>query len=335
MIERVCVVGGGVIGSLYAAHLASVAEVWMLTRRPEHARALEEEGLRVSGKHDFTARLRATADPVELPEVDLAILATKATQLDAAAGALAGRVSGATVMTIQNGLGAEEIVRRHGDWQLVSAVTFMSGDRHGDTHVEYELDTATWMGPYAGTDTPYERVREVERLLRDAGLEAEAFPDLLPAQWSKLVFNATVNTVAALTGLGHVELFAREEAPTDLGYLVHELMDEGKRVAEAAGVELHEDPWEMNVLAVRRGETRESDYAHVPSMLEDVRAGRRTEVDFITGALVREAERLGVSVPLHTTMYRLVKGREASFPGAGQAPAAEPGQRQTVERSSA
>lgn len=336
MSERVCVVGGGVIGSLYAAHLASVAEVWVLTRRAEHASALEEKGLRVSGKHAFTARLRATADPRELPEIDLAILATKATQLDAAASKLAGLVSGATVMTIQNGLGAEEIVRRHGDWPLVSAVTFMSGDRHGDTHVEYELDTPTWMGPYAGTKTSYERVGEIAQLLRDAGLEAEAFPDLLPAQWSKLIFNATVNTVAALTDLGHVGLFAREEAPTDLGHLVHELMDEGLRVADAAGVQLHEDPWEMNVLAVRRGETRESDYAHVPSMLEDVRAGRRTEVDFITGALVGEAERLGVPVPLHTTMYRLVKGREAAFPGAGQAPAAaEPGQRQTVERSSA
>ncbi len=335
MSERVCVVGGGVIGSLYAAHLAAVADVWVLTRRAEHARALEEEGLRVSGKHDFTARLSATADPDELPDLDLVILATKATQLDPAAASLAGRARAATVMTIQNGLGAEEIVRRHGDWQLVSAVTFMSGDRHSDTHVEYELDTATWMGPYAGTDTPYERVRELEGLLRDAGLEAQAFPDLLPAQWSKLIFNATVNTVAALTQLGHVGLFAREEAPTDLGHLVHQLMDEGKRVADAAGVELHEDPWEMNVLAVRRGETQASDYAHVPSMLEDVRAGRPTEVDFITGALVREADRLGVPVPLHTAMYRLVKGREASFPGAAQVPAAKPGERQTVERSSA
>jgi 2-dehydropantoate 2-reductase len=333
--ERVCIVGGGVIGSLYAAHLASVADVWVLTRREEHARAVEREGLRVSGKHDFTARPRATADPGELPELDLVIVATKATQLEEAASTLAGHASAATVMTVQNGLGAEEIVRRHGEWQLVSAVTFMSGDRHGDTHVEYELDTPTWLGPYAGTATPYERVLGIERLLRDAGLEAEAFPDLLPAQWSKLVFNATVNTVAALTCLGHVGLFAREEEPTDLGHLVHALMDEGKRVAAAAGVELHEDPWEMNVLAVRRGETQRSDYAHVPSMLEDVRASRPTEVDFITGALVREAERLGVEVPLHTAMYRLVKGREAAFPPEeGRAPAVA-GEAKTVERSSA
>ena len=87
-MERVLIVGGGVIGSLYAAHIASVAEVCVLTRRAEHARALENEGLRISGKHDFTARLRATADAEDLPEVDLAILATKATQLEEAATCL-------------------------------------------------------------------------------------------------------------------------------------------------------------------------------------------------------------------------------------------------------
>ena len=84
-------------------------------------------------------------------------------------------------------------------------------------------------------------------------------------------------------------------------------------MAAAAGVSLYEDPWEMNLHAVERGETAKSDYAHVPSMLEDVLARRPTEVDAITGALVREAERLGVPAPLHSAMYRLVKGKEASW----------------------
>jgi 2-dehydropantoate 2-reductase len=312
-IQRVCVIGAGVIGSLYAGHLARVAEVSVLTRRDEHARALNERGLRVSGKSDLTSTLHATADAAELPGAELAILATKATQLEEAAAKLAGRLPGATVMTIQNGLGAEELVRGYGDWPLVSAVTFMSGVRHDDAHVEYELDTETWLGPYAGTTT-YGHAQEIEALLVAAGLRARAFPDLRPAQWSKLIFNATVNTVAALTDLPHVGAFAAEERPTDLGRLVHDLMAEGKAVAAAAGVELHEDPWEMNVLAVRRGETlaAEGQYAHVPSMLADVRARQPTEVDFITGALVREAERLGVPVPLHTAMYRLVKARECA-----------------------
>ncbi len=293
------------IGSLYAAHLARVADVSVLCRREEHARALEEHGLRVSGRHDFTAELRAATDPDELPEAELAIIATKTTELDAAAARLQGHWSDAAVMTVQNGLGAEEIVRQHGDWTLISAVTFMSGTRHADTHVEYILDTETWLGPYGGA--PQALVDETAALLVESGLKAKAFEDLRPAQWSKLIFNSTVNSVAALTGLPHDPHFAERDRLEQLGHLVYDLMEEGKRVAAAAGVELHEDPWEMNVLATQRGSR------HYPSMLEDVEARRPTEVDQITGALVREAERLGVDVPLQTAMYRLVKAREASW----------------------
>ena len=307
MIERVCVVGAGVIGSLYAAHLSRVADVWVLARRPEHARALTERGLTVTGRAEFTGRLHATTDPSELPPPDVTIVATKGTGLDEATSALEGRFPGATVVTIQNGLGAEQIVRRHGDWPLVSGVTFMSGTRHDDTHVEYILDTETWLGPYNGI--PYEQVEELAALIERSGLKARAFRDLRPAQWSKLIFNATVNAVAALTGLPHDAHFAAEDEPSDLGHLVHALVDEGKAVAAAAGVELHEDPWEMNVLATRRGS------AHYPSMLEDVEARRPTEIDLITGALVREGERLGVPVPLHTALYRLIKAKEASWTG--------------------
>ena len=91
------------------------------------------------------------------------------------------------------------------------------------------------------------------------------------------------------------------------------MIDEGKAVAAAAGIELHDDPWEMNVRAVSRGSTADGEYAHPPSMLEDVRAHRPTEIDFITGALVREAERLGVPAPLNAALYRLVRGIEASW----------------------
>jgi 2-dehydropantoate 2-reductase len=304
-MERVVVVGAGVIGSLLAAHMSRVAEVWALVRRPLHAAALEQHGLRVSGRADFTATLHATTDESTLPDADLAILATKANEVESAAQRLAGRVPSATVMTIQNGLGAEDVMARHGDWPLLSAVTFMSGTKHGDQHVEYVLDTATWLGPYGGT--PFARAQAVAALFEESGLKAEAHEDLRPSQWSKLVFNATVNGVAALTGLPHDYHFTQEERPSDLGHLVHALVDEGRAVATAAGVELREDPWQMNLLATRRGSR------HYPSMLEDVEAHRPTEADFIGGALVREAERHGVAAPLHTAVYRLVKAREASY----------------------
>src|SRR6185312_3599388 len=177
--------------------------------------------------------------------------------------------------------------------------------KHSDTHVEYILDTETWLGPYDGASL--ELAESVGELIARSGLKVEVLPDLRPAQWSKLIFNATVNGVAALTGLPHDFHFAQEDEPADLGHLVHQLVDEGKAVAAAAGVKLAEDPWEMNVLATQRGSR------HYPSMLEDVEARRPTEVDFITGALVREAAHRRVEAPLLTAVYRLVKAREASY----------------------
>ena len=304
-VTHVCVAGAGAIGSLLAGHLARVAEVSVLTRRPEHAAALERKGLRVSGRSDFTASVTASDDPARLPRADLVILACKGTDLEALSSRLEGHFPEATVMTVQNGLGAEEIAGAHGDWPLLSAVTFMSGTRHGDTHVEYVLDTATWIGPYRGTTG--DDARAVAALIASSGLAAEGFDDLRPAQWSKLIFNATVNGVAALTELPHDFHFAEVDDDAALGLLVRDLVEEGKATAAAAGVVLREDPWEMNVLATQRG------HRHYPSMLEDVEAKRPTEVELINGSLVREARRLGVGVPLQTAVYRLVKAKEASY----------------------
>jgi 2-dehydropantoate 2-reductase len=303
--ERVLVAGAGAIGSLLAGHLAQVCDVSVLTRRADHAEALNSAGLRVSGHSQLVGAVHAAAEPDELPDPDLVLVCCKGTDLPSLAARLHGRYAGATVMTLQNGLGAEDVLAAEGAWPILSAVTFMSGTRHSDTHVEYILDTETWIGPARGSSAA--DAEAVAALLRSAGLKAAAFPDLRPAQWSKLIFNASVNTVAALTGLPHEPRFAARETAADLGNLVYELIAEGKAVAAAAGVELSEDPWEMNVHATQRGS------AHYPSMLEDVEARRLTEIDQITGALLREAARAGIEAPLHTALYRLVKGKEASF----------------------
>jgi 2-dehydropantoate 2-reductase len=305
LTDGIWVIGGGVIGSLFAAHLSRVAEVTLLCRRAEHAATVSENGIRVSGRADFVGRPRASTDPTGLADARFAIVATKANDVETAAAQLEGRLGDGSVMTVQNGLGAEEVVRDHGSWPQLSAVTFMSGTKLADDHVEYVLDTPTWLAPYE--DAPLELAERTASLIVESGLKAEAMPDLEPARWSKLIFNATVNSVAALTGLPHDHHFAELEQPTDLGHLVRGLMDEGKQIAAAAGIALREDPWEMNVLATQRGSR------HYPSMLEDVEARRPTEVDFITGALVREAERRGIEAPLMTAVYRLVKAREASY----------------------
>src|SRR5712692_7102943 len=274
-MKRVCIVGCGSIGSLYAAHLARVAEVWAFVRRPEHARALNERGLHVTGTHDFHASLRASHDPGALPEFDLGIVSCKATQTAGAVGPVAHLFRNGAILSSQNGLGSEEIIAGLARTYVIRGTTFMSGTRHSDTHVQYELDTQTWMGPFEPTKTPFSLVQDAADLINRSGLKAVALQDARPAQWSKLIFNASVNSVAALTELPHSFHFADENQFSDLGRLLHDLISEGKRIAAALGVELHDDPWEMNKVGAQTD--------HPPSMLYDIRHKLRTEIDFLGG----------------------------------------------------
>ncbi|MGH9816584.1 MAG: ketopantoate reductase family protein, partial [Candidatus Acidiferrales bacterium] len=313
---RICIVGCGSIGSLYAAHLARVAEVWAFVRREEHARALNESGLRVTGvgtglsrpscsPRDFTSQLKAATDPAKLPKFNFGIVATKALQTAEGIAPVANLFPEGAVLSAMNGLGGEEVIASHTRGYVMRGTTFMSGSRVSDTHVKMELDTATWMGPYEPTSTPFALVEELAELIKAGGLKAEALRDARPAQWSKLIFNASVNSVSALTDLPHCNEFAEEANFGDLGRLLHDLIDEGKRVAAALGITLHEDPWEMNKIGAQTD--------HPPSMLYDVQLKLRTEVDFLGGAIAHEAARAGVPAPLHTALYRLIKGKELSW----------------------
>ena len=295
---------------MYAAHLARVAEVWAYVRRAEHAKALNEQGLRVSGTHEFHAELRATNDASTLPQFDLGIVSCKATQTPAALTPVARLFKNGAILSSQNGLGSEEIITEIAQTYVMRGTTFMSGTRVTDTHVRYELDTATWMGPFEPTKTPFSLVQEAAALIHSSGLKAVALEDARPAQWSKLIFNSAVNAVAALTELPHSFHFAEEKHFSDLGHLLHALIEEGKKVAEGVGVKLHEDPWEMNKIGAQTD--------HPPSMLYDIRHKLETEVDFLGGAIAREAHRVGIPAPLHTALYRLIKAKEVSWTYTGK-----------------
>jgi hypothetical protein len=139
----------------------------------------------VSGNGEFVAYPHATADAATLPSCDVVIVATKATDVGEAVARLSRLVPDACVMTTQNGLGADQIVRRFGPWQMISAVTFMSGRRDGDTDVEYEMDTATWLGPSVDVPPTVERVAAVGEPSMDRGNPAPdrqrcGRPDPLP-----------------------------------------------------------------------------------------------------------------------------------------------------------
>ncbi|MBZ5529465.1 MAG: 2-dehydropantoate 2-reductase [Acidobacteriia bacterium] len=309
-MKRICIIGVGSIGSLYAAHLARVAEVWAFVRRPEHARAINEQGIRLTGTHEFHARPRASCQPTEMPQFDLGIVCCKATQTEEAVRPVAHLFAQGAVLSLQNGLGSEEVIHAVTGGQVIRGTTFVSGTRHSDTHVQLELDTEAWVGPYEPSGTPFSKVKEAAELIVAGGLKAVALEDARPAQWTKLIFNASVNSAAALTELVHSEHYAREEKFDDLGHLLHDLIKEGQSVAAGLGITLRDDPWEMNKIGARTD--------HPPSMLYDIRNKLKTEVDYLGGAIAREAHRAGLPAPLHTALYRLIRGKESSWTYAGK-----------------
>src|SRR5260370_40529303 len=109
-MKKVCIIGCGAIGSLYAAHLARVAEVWAFVRREEHAAELNSRGLRVTGTHNFAVPIKATTSAKDLPDCDLGIVATKATQVKESFRLVGRRFDKGAVLSAQNGVGSEEII---------------------------------------------------------------------------------------------------------------------------------------------------------------------------------------------------------------------------------
>ena len=222
-------------------------------------------------------RVHATADPAELPDFDLGIVATKATQLEEAA-ARARRP-----LPRRDADDDPERPRRRGARARARRLAAaLGGDVHDAASATRTRTSSTSSTPRPGSGrspgtATYEQAQEIEALLVAVG---PARPRL-PRPAAGAVVEADLQRDREHGRRAHRPAARRRvrraaSTTTDLGHLVHDLMDEGKAVAAAAGVELHEDPWEMNVHAVRRGETlaAEGHYAHVPSMLEDVRAGR-------------------------------------------------------------
>jgi 2-dehydropantoate 2-reductase len=305
---RVAVLGCGAIGSLYAAHLARVpdVEVWAVDPYEAHMDAIARDGLRVTGLVDFVAPLRALTDAGGLPRCEFAIVATKAPHTRDAVAAARHAISEAAVVSLQNGLGNEEIVA-----ELVPRV--VRGSIVPAGHVTapgvVNLDGAgeTWLGPFEPSPASMDEIRQLADLMSDGGLVAHALEDARGPQWTKVVFNSATSPLSALTGL------TVGQVCTDVGLRVQvdRLIDEALEVCAAAGITLLRDPRHSVEEAV------EIAFWHKPSMLQDVQAQRRTEIDVLNGGIAAEGARVGVSTPMHDAMVALVCGHELSWQEPG------------------
>jgi len=302
---RICVIGCGAVGSLFAAHLArgGEAEVWAYDVWKDHVEAIRASGLRLSGAANFTARLHATSDAKDIPRCDYGIVATKAIHTRGAIAQVAHAFDkDSAVCSVQNGVGNEEIIAEHVKL-VIRGTTFPAGHPIAPGHIGYDIQGDTWIGPFEPTGTPMSKVEELAGLITRSGMNVIALPDARGAQWTKLIFNASTNPVGALTLLHHGAATRLE--PT--GQLFRDLIAEGKAVARALGIELHGDPHQL----VQKAASAPG--KHRASMLQDVLAKRQTEVDFMNGAIVSWGEKAGVPTPLNQALWELIKGLEHSW----------------------
>ncbi|HEY2277489.1 MAG TPA: 2-dehydropantoate 2-reductase [Streptosporangiaceae bacterium] len=301
---RICVVGCGAIGSLFAAHLAALADVdvWVLDVYEAQVRAINDGGLECSGVSAAIHGIQARCDGAQVPPCQFGIVATKSLHTGAALAATAGVFADAAVCSVQNGVGNEEIIARHVP-RVIRGTTIVAGHVPAPGVVHLDAPGDTWIGPFEPQPARMDEVRELAGLLNRGGLPTTALEDARGAQWTKLIFNSATSPVAALTGLTMGQL--GEAAGTR--ELIAGLAAEGCAVARALGITLDDDPLALIEEAATHA------YGHRPSMLQDVLARRPTEIGVLNGGIVARGREAGIPVSLNQAVTALVNGLERSW----------------------
>jgi 2-dehydropantoate 2-reductase len=303
MSEQILIVGCGAMGGLFAATLSSVASVTAFDTNSEHVRAINARGLRVSGQNPRTVRIAATDDVSTLKGTTFAaaIFLIKSKMTGAALALLQPAIGGNTkLVTLQNGMGNAEVLLSAPNAVVMVGVTMNAGRYVEPGCVESLIKGKTWLGPARGS---VEDVRPLADLLNNGGMETETIPDPMGAVWSKFVYNSVMNPMGALM-MG--DNAARHESP-EMRALVDDMAAECMAVVRALGGTFAFPPME-HVEKIRAGRIPISQ--HAGSMALDIARGSPTEIDELTGFIVREGERLKIPVPNCKAVYRLVKGLE-------------------------
>ena len=301
---RVAVIGCGAIGSLYAAHLARSpqVEVWVVDPWAAHMDAIASDGLRVTGLADFTATVHARTGGRDLPDCDFGLVATKAPHTRAAVAGASEALANAAVVSLQNGLGNEEVIAELVP-RVIRGSIITAGAVIAPGVVRYDAPGDSWFGPFEPRPAAMQEVERLARLLTDGGLTTHALADARGPQWTKVVFNSATSPLSALTGL----TVGRVCTDPRLRPQVNALIAEALSVCDKAGIALTRHPREAIAEAI------EEAYDHQPSMLQDVHKRRKTEIDALNGGIAGEGRRVGVPTPLHDCMIALVKGLEGSW----------------------
>jgi 2-dehydropantoate 2-reductase len=302
---KTVIMGAGAMGSLFGGLLAlSGEDVWLVDIREDHIQALVSAGLTVEeGGKKQRIPVHATKETASIGKADLILFLVKAYQTEkAVSDALVLQKEETVFLTLQNGLGNEEaICKRVDPRKVILGVTNQGATLLGPGRIRHAGWGKTYIGELDGKVT--DRVTRFAQVFARAGIETEVSSNIQSLAWNKLFINAGINAVAAITGLRNGRLL---DYPETLR-LMEALVSEAVTVARKKGIPIEGNPLET-VKAVAEA-TKENRC----SMGQDIDNRRKTEIDAINGAVVREAERLGISVPYNQMITDLVKVIEKSF----------------------
>ncbi len=303
---KVLILGAGAMGCLYGAafHRAG-SDVVLVDVNQRHIDAINAHGLELETRAGTEHLPIPARRPEEVSEpVDLIVVFTKTFHTDAALAGIAAAIGPETwLLSLQNGLGNDRRLAAHAaEERVMVGASSLPSDLVGPGKVRSHGEGGSKLYPAFGGEPGF--AREVCDLLTKGGLPAVLEPDIHGAIWSKAIFNATMNPLCALTRRTPGFLGAHAESRA----LIHALVEEGVAVANASGIAVAAQPiHDLTHVSV-------TDHAnHEASLLQDVKACRRTEVDAINGAIVEAARAAGVAAPLTETLWRLVKLEEAKL----------------------
>lgn len=297
---RIAIVGPGAIGGLFGAVLTRGGlDVTLIDKRPDRAARLNETGMDIEGKGGtYHASVKAMAYPLAADPFDVILVAVKAYDTAAACKQFAPAVGPeTTVITVQNGLGNVEILAEaFGTDRVLGGSTSQGANILAPGRIDHAGVAETTIGEMDGTIS--DRAKRMAAAFTEAGLETAVSDNIFGLIWTKLLINVAINPLVALLRVRNGVL-AEQDETLDLMRLA---VTEAWEVAKAKGVRLL-----VNDPVAKAVEVARKTAGNIASMHQDVRHGRRTEIDFITGAVVREGERVGVPTPYNRALTLLVK----------------------------
>lgn len=304
---KIAIIGPGALGCLIAGSLKARTkeEVWLIDSSPERAKHIRQDGIKIEGLSNLArCQVNVSADPKEVGRCDLVILCVKSYSTEDACKDIKDLVSDNTfVMTLQNGIGNVQVLNDYfGTEKVIAGVTNHGATLLGDGHVRHAGKGETIIGLASGKVLG--PIKEIAGILSKAGFETKVSKDIDSVIWSKLVINVGINALTAITRLKNGML--TEHGGTR--EILRSAVQEAVKIVKRKRVKLIYDDPIQKVESVCKATA-----ANISSMLQDVLNKKRTEIDFINGAVIRQGKALGIPVPVNEVLTALVKTIEATY----------------------